>query len=239
MDNVRIATISWARNEDEEKTLSDSLTRLAGIGLPVYITDGDSTEGLKRFLDGCANFTVLQAKGLWPQAKTSINAAQQSGAGFILYSEPDKLDFFSNHLSILLQQTVDDTTGVLLASRSTRGFSTFPSFQQMTETAINQCCKEVIGKDTDYCYGPFLFNAKLIPYLDALDDNCGWGWRPFVFAIAHRLGLKVEAFEGDFYCPEDQRRDDEGERIYRMKQLTQNINGLVQGTATDLSKKAI
>jgi hypothetical protein len=234
MDNVCIATISWARNEDEENTLSETLTSLAGLGLPVYITDGGSSERFRKFLNGFPNFTVLRAKGLWPQAKTSISAAQQSGAGFILYTEPDKLDFFSNHMSNLLQQTVDHKTGVLLASRSSQGFSTFPSFQQMTELAINKCCREVIGKDIDYCYGPFLFNTKLIPYLDALDDNCGWGWRPFVFAIARRLGLKVEAFEGDFSCPEDQRRDDEGERIYRMKQLTQNINGLVQAAIIEL-----
>jgi hypothetical protein len=234
MDNVCIATISWARNEGEEKTLSESLTRLAGVGLPVYVTDGGSSERFRKLLDGLPNLTVLKAKGLWTQAKSSIRAAEKSGADFILYTEPDKLEFFSNHLSTLLQQPVGDSTGVLLASRSSQGYSTFPSFQQMTETAINQCCREVIGKDIDYCYGPFLFNTKLISYLEALDDNCGWGWRPFVFAIAHRLGLKVEAFEGDFYCPVDQRRDDEGDRIYRMKQLTQNINALVQAAIIEL-----
>jgi hypothetical protein len=236
MVNVCIATISWARNEEEENTLSESLTGLAGLGIPVYITDGGSSERFRKCLNSFPNFAVQQAKGLWPQAKNSIRAAQQSGAHFILYTEPDKFEFFSNHLSNLFRQPVDDKTGVLLASRSSQGFSTFPSFQQMTETTINNCCKEVIGKDIDYCYGPFLFNVKLIPYLDALDDNCGWGWRPFVFAMAHRLGLRVESFQGDFYCPADQRQDDEGERIYRMKQLTQNINGLVQATIVDLLK---
>jgi hypothetical protein len=236
MVNVCIATISWARNEEEENTLSESLTGLAGLGIPVYITDGGSSERFRKCLNSFPNFSVQQAKGLWPQAKNSIRAAQQSGAHFILYTEPDKFEFFSNHLSNLLGQPVDDKTGVLLASRSSQAFSTFPSFQQMTETTINNCCKEVIGTDIDYCYGPFLFNVKLIRYLDALDDNCGWGWRPFVFAMAHRLGLRVESFKGDFYCPADQRQDDEGERIYRMKQLTQNINGLVQATIVDLLK---
>ncbi len=37
----------------------------------------------------------------------------------------------------------------------------------------------------------------------------------------------MEAFEKDFYCPPHQRGDDANERIYRMKQLEQNISGLV------------
>ena len=236
MGKVCIATISWARNEDEERTLHKALGRLAILGLPVFITDGGSSESFRTFLDGLPNFTVLQAKGLWPQAKSSITAAKEAGAEFILYTEPDKLQFFSDHLSLLLKQPIDDSLGVLLASRSAKGFSTFPSFQQMTETAINKCCKEIIGKRIDYCYGPYLFSTRLVPYVDALDDDCGWGWRPFVFAVAHRLGLRVECFEGDFNCPEDQREDDEAERIYRMKQLTQNVNGLVQATAIDIAK---
>ena len=236
MDKVCIATISLARDEKEEGTLCASLARLASIGLPVFITDGGSSESFTKFLNSLQNFTLLHAKGLWPQAKSSIRAAKEAGADFILYTEPDKLEFFSDHLPRLLKQPIDNTLGVLIAGRSFEGFSTFPSFQQMTETAINNCCKEVIGRDTDYCYGPFLFNARLIPYLEALDDDCGWGWRPFVFAVAHRLGLRVECFEGDFNCPEDQRDDDEAERIYRMKQLTQNVNGLVQATAIDIAK---
>jgi hypothetical protein len=106
----------------------------------------------------------------------------------------------------------------------------------MTENAINECCKEVIEKNIDYCYGPFLFNGQLVAFLDALDNNCGWGWRPFLFAIAHRLGYRIESFEDDFNCPLDQREDNETERIYRMKQLTQNIDGLVQAATIDLSK---
>ncbi|MGZ3938880.1 MAG: hypothetical protein ACXVLT_09470 [Flavisolibacter sp.] len=239
MNKLCIATISLARSEEEDKALRESLSRLAKSGLPVFVTDGGSPERFRTILNSLPNFNVLQAKGLWPQAKSSIRAAKDAGADFILYTEPDKLEFFSDHLHKLLEQPIDDSVGVLLAGRSAKGFASFPSFQQMTETAINNCCKEIIGKDIDYCYGPFLFNSRLIAYLDVLDDNCGWGWRPFVFAVAHRLGLRVEGFEGDFNCPVDQREDDEGERIYRMKQLTQNINGLVQATTIDISKGVV
>jgi len=234
MTDICIATISWARNGDEEKVLRTSLIKLANLGLPVFITDGGSSQNFLQFLHSFSNFVVLQANGLWPQAKTSIITAGKD-TKFILYTEPDKFNFFSDYLPKMIQEPVEEKTGIILASRSTQGFATFPLFQQLTENTINQCCKEVIGKDVDYCYGPFLLNSKLIPFLNSLDDNCGWGWRPYLFAIAHRLGFKVKSYEQDFTCPLDQREDDETERIYRMKQLTQNINGLILATTIDLS----
>jgi len=176
---------------------------------------------------------VLHARGLWPQTKASIIEAANKSE-FVFYTEPDKLDFFLNYLPKILEPPIYESMGVMLASRSPLGFSTFPPFQQMTENTINQCCKEVMGKNVDYCYGPFLFNSKILPYMNSVNDNCGWGWRPFLFTIAHRLGF---TYQNDFTCPTDQRIDNETERIYRMKQLTQNINGLVEAVGVDLSKK--
>lgn len=234
-DEVCIATIAWARNRDEENELRTSLTALSLLGLPVFITDGGSSESFVDFLKGLPGFTMLSAKGLWAQAKNSLAAAAKSGAKFILYAEPDKLIFFSKHLKMLLGSTLTKKCkGVVIASRSAAGFATFPFFQQTTESCINDCCKEVIGVDADYCYGPFLFNASLLPYGEHLPENIGWGWRPFLFAVAHRLGLPVEVFEGDFECPLQQKSADAKERLYRMKQLTQNIEGLLLATSIQL-----
>jgi hypothetical protein len=235
MKKVSVATISWARNEQEEQVLETSLQCLADFGLPVYITDGGSSPRFLQFLHTFSNFTVLYAKGLWPQAKASITLAAKE-TEFVLYTEPDKLDFFSMYLSKMVQQEWHESTGVILASRSSKGFSTFPIFQQLTEHTINQCCKEIIGKNIDYCYGPFLFNSRLMLFMDSIKDDCGWGWRPYLFTIAHRLSLTIQSYQDDFSCPPDQRIDNEAERIYRMKQLTQNLNGLIEASMVDLSR---
>ena len=234
MNDVSVATISWARNEQEEKFLETSLRYLADSGLPVYITDGGSSPRFLQFLHSFSNFTVLHAKGLWPQAKTSITSASRA-TEIVLYTEPDKQDFFSTYLSKMLQHKWDESTGVIIASRSEKGFSTFPFFQQLTENTINQCCKEIIGKNIDYCYGPFLFNSRLMYFMDSIKDDCGWGWRPYLFTIAHRLSLNIHSYQDDFNCPPDQRIDNEAERIYRIKQLTQNLNGLIEASMVDLS----
>ena len=239
-NNICIATITLARDEKEEQLLRESLQQLAALQLPVFITDGGSLPGFLDFLKSFPHFTVTEAKvkGVWEQAKNSLFLAHQSGSEFIFYTEPDKYDFFRLSLPDLLEQVeTGEQSGVILASRSSAGFSTFPGFQQMTETTINNCCAQVIGEPFEYTYGPFLLNTRLVPYLTLVEKDIGWGWRPYVFGIAKRLGYKVESYAGDFLCPSQQREDTGSERIYRMRQLQQNIDGIVLSTTVDLTSK--
>jgi hypothetical protein len=176
-------------------------------------------------------------RGVWPQAKNSLLHAYQMGASFIFYTEPDKLQFFEEGLGPMLDQlTANEQTGVVMASRSAAGFASFPAFQQMTETTINTCCAEILGPPVDYTYGPFLLNRKLIPYLMEMQEDTGWGWRPYAFNIAQRLRYTVAAFTADFFCPAAQREDNSKERLYRMRQLSQNLQGLVLSATAPLNK---
>jgi len=236
--DLSIATITWARDEDEEKLLRQSLQELAKLELTVFITDGGSNTGFLDFLRSFPNFNLLgtKAKGVWAQVKNSLSKAYQSGSSFILYTEPDKHDFFEKGLPRMLEEVMlNEGSGIITASRSAVGFATFAAFQQMTETTINNCCAELISSAIDYTYGPFILNRQLVPYLELVHEDIGWGWRPYTFNIAHRLGYKVEAFTGDFPCPSTQQQDNAAERIYRMRQLSQNIHGLVLSTTVQLN----
>lgn len=234
-ESLCIATITLAKNKEEEETLKKSLQELAKTGLPVFITDGGSDKSFINFMKSFPNFTITYGvKGLIQQVKSSMDAAYDSGAKFIFYTEPDKLTFFSNHLpGVLSKIPVDEQTGIILMSRSAKGFASFPAFQQMTETTINNCCAEVIGEMNDYTYGPFLMTRKLIPYLNLINDDIGWGWRPYIFSIAKRLNLKVNSFAEEFYCPAEQQQPPSSENIYRIKQLQQNLQGLLLSTTVD------
>ena len=57
--------------------------------------------------------------------------------------------------------------------------------------------------------------------------NLGWGWRHAVFHAAHRGGLRVEHVIDDYPCPPDQRVEDDAERTHRLRQLSDNIRGLI------------
>lgn len=234
--SLALATITWARDEKEEKLLGESLTALSQLGIPVFVTDGGSAPSHQHLVRNLPNVSFFQAKGLWAQAKKSLSEAHLSGAQTILYTEPDKLRFFQHHLPKMLENSRwDEKSGVVLAARSAKAFASFPAFQQMTETTINRCCAEITGLATDYLYGPFLFTTKLLPYLEVLPETCGWGWRSFLFVKAHLLGYTLQGIEGDYFCPPDQQSDDSHERIYRMKQLAQNIDGIVLATTTHKS----
>ncbi len=240
INNLTIATMTLALDAAEEKLLRLSLQQLAALNIPVYITDGGSGTSFLDFLQSIPHFRLSQAKlrGVWAQATNSLAEAYQAGSAFILYTEPDKLPFFRESLTTMLNEVqVHGQSGVVLAARSDAGFATFPAFQRMTETTINHCCEEIMGKNFDYTYGPFLLNRNLVPYLKSIQEDIGWGFRPYIFGMAHRLGYSVEAFISDFFCPFEQRNDSPAERIYRMRQLQQNIQGIVLSTTTLLGKE--
>lgn len=235
---VAVATMTWARDAAEERLLRESLPLLAGFGAPVFVTDGGSGEAFRRFLRSLPGFDVCEPgeRGPWAQAGRSLRAAHASGRSFILYTESDKSGFFRAGLGEFVSEAPDeDEVGVVLASRSTESFETFPEFQRGTEGTLNRCCAEVVGRRFDFSYGPFLMNRRLVPALDAAPPDVGWGWRTYAFGLAPRLGRRVECVVKDLPCPPEQREDDPRERLYRMRQLTQGVEGLLKSASADLN----
>lgn len=239
-NDVCIATLTWARNEKEEVLLRDCLQQLASINIPVFITDGGSGISFLNFLRSIPHFHIVPSNdsGVWAQVRNSLLAANNTNRPFIFYTEPDKKDFFNNGLAKMLDKfQPHKMSGIMIASRSAESFRSFPAFQQMIETTINNCCAEVIGKAVDYSYGPFLMRSQLLPYLGAAQEDIGWGWRPYIFTIAHRLGYNTETFTDHFFCPPEQQEDTADERLYRIKQLSQNMQGLLLSATANLDKE--
>jgi hypothetical protein len=63
--------------------------------------------------------------------------------------------------------------------------------------------------------------------MERVEHNMGWGWRPYAFGIATRLGYRIETFTGEFFCPPGQQEDNPKERLYRMRQLSESIEGII------------
>src|SRR5690349_18518009 len=93
---VAIATITLARDAKEQTVLLAGLEALAAFGRPVFVTDGGSSAEFVRLARSIGNVTLVEAavKGVWPQARSSLDAARASGARHLFYTEPDKQDFF-------------------------------------------------------------------------------------------------------------------------------------------------
>lgn len=248
-DAVVVATMTLARGMAEEEVLRTSLDVLRRSGMPVVVSDGGSTGRFVSFLETLEGVTLAAPRqpGLVGQVMASLRAAREGGALEILYTEPDKQGFFAEKLADFLAQARGSGAPLAIAARSLNSFATFPATQRFTETVANQVVASCTGVAGDYCYGPFVMRADVAGYLadDLAEDaaagavlpgSVGWGWRPFLFTAAHRLGRAMVHIVDDFPCPIDQRQEDEGQRVHRLRQLAQNIDGVARAMALDLSR---
>jgi hypothetical protein len=232
---LTVVTMTLARGAAEEETLLSALTALSALDLPVIVADGGSSPAFVEALRMLPRFNVHQAgggSGLVGQIRTALRQTPRDWPSRLLYTEPDKEFFFTEHLAEFLSVGLSmPSRNVVLAARSVRSFSTFPPTQQRTEGLFNSLCSRITDVSSDYCYGPFLMPSDLAGEIVGIDASVGWGWRPFLFARAFRLGLGIEPLTGDFDCPADQRDDGPEEQIHRVNQFKQNVNGLVLGLA--------
>ena len=235
---VAVATITLVRSAEEEPLLRRALERLSQQGLRVAVADGGSPPEFLQFLRALPGITVAEpaGRGLIAQVRASLDAAAAHRTSFVLYTEPDKEFFFEARLrDFIARARDDDEVGVVIAGRSAESFATFPPFQRLTESTINRLCAHYVDVAGDFSYGPFLMRRTLLPHLQHLPADAGWGWRPFVFATAPRIGLKVVHVNADYPCPPDQRTEDDRERVHRMRQLSQNVDGLIAAVTRPLA----
>ena len=232
-----VCTISLARDDDEARLIQATLEHLSRSGLPVFVADGGSRPDFVDAIRALGDVSVVTSAqpGLVAQAQAAFAAASTRDAAFLLYLESDKAAFAEQHLANFLGRAgTDQEVGVVLAARSDRSFATFPGVQRSTETRINEMTGATVGCPGDYSYGPFLVNARLLRYVRDAPASLGWGWRHFLFGIAHRLGYRLRHVTGDYDCPMDQRDENERERQHRERQLEQNIAGLRLSLTTPL-----
>ena len=234
--DVCVATMAWARDSGEERILRAALAALHGTDLPLTVADKGGNAAFTQFLGTLPGVSVVPSPvgSLVAQVQASLRAAERAGTRFVLYTEPDKEHFFAARLAPFLDHAPRSAgVGVVLAARSRASFATFPAIQQYTEGVINHLMGEVTAQPGDYSYGPMLLSRELLPEVIALDPDVGWGWRHFAVCRAVRRGLTVHLVEDDHPCPAEGRLDEAGERAHRLRQLAQNITGLLRGTAAD------
>jgi hypothetical protein len=227
---IAVATLTWARSREESTGLARSLASLVDVGLPVAVAnrDGDPTFGPKlQSLTG-VGVVAPETPSLVGQIKASIRAAAALGRRFVLYTEPDKERFFATRLRDFIERAPDGAhVGVVVAARARCAFESFPPAQRQAEAIINALTSETTGVVGDYAYGPFLMARSLADDVMRLPDGLGWGWRIATFVAAHRRGLAVRHITGDYRCPSDQTSEGPDERSYRLRQLSENIHGLI------------
>jgi hypothetical protein len=230
--DVVVVTITLARTHAEERALRKSLEKLSATGFPIIIADGGSSERfVKELRTLCAKVVSPAEKGLVPQVKAGLSAAlhQWPNKPGILYTEPDKYPFFAARMQRFIARVrASARFGVAAAARISRSFRTFPEGQQVTERFMSEAFSWIVGEKGDYCYGPLLLSRRAAEIALTSPDELGWGWRFWTMRKATDAGLQVLPITLDLPCPQEQRREDSlKDRLYRLKQLKQNLEAVI------------
>src|SRR5687767_14504631 len=231
LNSVALVTITLARTPQEERTLIKSLKLLHTHRLPVIAADGGSSQRFVRSLNKLG-FTVItpRKRGLVYQVQAALaEALRNREITAILYTDPDKYPFFGAPLSQFLQTArTGKNFGVAVAARDSKSFRSFPKGQQWTESFMNEAACLIFGRPVrDYCYGPLLLSRRAAEIALESPADLEWGWRFWTMARTHLEHLKVQVVQMNVTCPKGQRREDSrADRLYRLKQLGQNLEAI-------------
>lgn len=244
-ENLVISTITLARSKAEGNLILNSLEMLIDKGIaPIIAVDGGSDREFVEKIESLKGVSIITDKkdGLQGQIKKSLLEAKKTGYRYIFYTEPNKYDFFASQTEIFVDKTMeladnDVNFGIALPSRNQKSYTTFPPFQQYTETVTNNLISSFNGKTygKDYAYGPRIIESSLVSYLNKIEDDLVWGWMSFLVIIAHRLGKTLHTISLDLPCPENERIETENDKVYRLKQLGDHIKAIYQATKVPLS----
>jgi len=232
---IAVATITRVRDAEEDTRVREAMCSLCQQDIPVVVVDRGSSPVFISFLKSLPNAIVLtsSATGLMGQVQLSIATASELGTKSILYTDPDKKLFFQTQLDQFIAEAAGaESTGLFVAARTPDSFKTFPDYQVHAETVANELYADMFGQPGDYCYGPMLISRALVPCLKTIEGDIGWGWRFYLLGVAHKSGYQIALSAMELPCPPELGdRGSEWDRAYRIRQLLENLQGLLLASA--------
>ena len=106
------------------------------LGIPVFIADAGSIPSFLKAVECLPGIQVrVEGENLVQQVKSSVARAVAAGHRFILYTEPDKKEFFQRSARNFVAEALRAEAAVCMAARN-ESFATFPAGQQWTEAAL-------------------------------------------------------------------------------------------------------
>lgn len=226
MKDLAIATMTFAKTKEEAELMESALKILADKGYSAYVADGASpVEGFARNI-GLMGHQVVEVRGLAPQQRDSISRASDKSP-FVLYTEPDKYDWFVNGFERFVDAYSRGKKGFAAVGRTPEQMKTFPPHQQYWENKMNSIIEYETGIKGDFIYGPKFFPSVLGNHVKDFKKGVGWQTVMFLPGRAYNLRMPIEIIETASECPINQRREDNAE--YREKQFEQNKLGFYIG----------
>ena len=227
-NKIAVATMTLDKPGNGEEML-EALSNLSKY--KVFVSDGGSS---KDFVNSLCKmgFFVESAFGLAAQHRNVfLRAGNYVGNGLVIYTEPDKKQFFKEGLEKSISDFNDNNLDFAVVSRRDEILNTFPESYRLTEGAVNAYMAHVLGFEKfDGIYGPKLFRGdfavKEISRKQA-EKLQGWQTLMYLIARAHKTKLNISQLPYAAPFPESQRAEENIE--YRIKQAKDNLIGFQIG----------
>jgi hypothetical protein len=223
--DIAIATITFDKKGDQE-LLEYGMELLSRFPYPVFVADGGSSERFVRVLEKMGHDVDYVPDGLTESLKNAVLRASES-AGLVLYTEPDKCEWFNEGLEKTVHAYLDGKRGFAAVGRTPEQMQSFPLHQRYWEQRMNEIIFGNIGIEGDFVYGPKAFPSLLGNEVGKIHRDIGWGPLIFLVGRSYSMGIPVEVLYTASPCPEEQRSEDD--ELYRINQFCDNVLGFYMG----------
>jgi hypothetical protein len=195
------------------------------IGYKVIVVDSSNNADFSNQLRNLGIVVHLDDKlDLTSQRNAAYKLATQQGTEFILWTEPEKttlIDYIPDMMKLFDEEDLD----IVVPRR--KSLSSYPSFQQETETEGNATWKRLTGIDLDVFFGPRVWRKEVNNYFlnanSIKKHNDKWAlYIPLLNAVLDNK--KVGSIEIDYYYPQQQAETEENSQVFRDKRLKQLAN---------------
>ncbi len=196
----------------------------------VYVADRNSSE---EFLEDIRNMgckRIIGPNKTLPDQHKQVLLCASENKPYVLYTEPDKVDWFNNGLEKSIEEFFLRELDHGEVSRTPEQMKTFPVPQQMTEGVVNNLLGQITGIQGDYIYGPQISSSEILKTLKSLPKDIsylGWGTLTYIPIKAKEKGLRIGMIYNANECPISQRNEDNAD--YRVQQANGNIAGILLG----------
>jgi len=230
-NKIAVATITWDGGSSAEGgKIIKAVRELRKYNYNVISVDGGSSkETLEGMKESGVKIYRQKGKGIGTAMKESIRHAYVSGADIIVYMESDKYSYPKNIEKTILP-ILGNKADLVVPSRSTKSFLTYPPFQILTESFIDLSLSTVLKGIADYTYGPRTFNRKVAPYFfESKYDNWGVMYNPL--KRLKQDGFKIKPVYVNVSFPkEDYWKEFANVKVwrYRLKQIKQDLSPVLK-----------
>jgi len=198
----------------------DLMKKVKEKGYPLVVAeDGSSSEFLNLLKENNVEYVFQTEKGLGAGKRLAISEACKLG-DIILLLEPEKsplIDFAEDLCKPLLSGEAD------LVIPKRKSLSSYPLFQQKSETLLNDFWKNVTGTDLDIDFGPRVMTKETAQYFLSYNGTFGDRWESIFLPVidAIRDNKKVLSVEVDYIHPKVQRENEEENIDFDLKRVDQ------------------